>query len=194
MIPLSLKSEKWKTQFQENLTDTKNLWTKTLFKLLRSNALSPPIPCSIFRTDWDSLFIWSQCWKNNEPVTDSMYYCVKDMSHACHMVCLSPFYCNTKYYCPFRLNQTYFIYLLECVIVCLLLAPIIGLFTKVCPGFHPYTKSISGWETSSEQELKWDASFRWPFSPNSAWGSIETTTIGKTHPILNIDQYDRPEP
>ena len=143
MIPLSLKSEKWKTQFQENLTDTKNLWTKTLFKLLRSNALSPPIPCSIFRTDWDSLFIWSQCWKNNEPVTDSMYYCVKDMSHACHMVCLSPFYCNTKSYCPFRLNQTYFIYLLECVIVCLLLAPIIGLFTKVCPGSHRYTKGSS---------------------------------------------------
>ena len=32
--------------------------------------------------------------------------------------------------------------------------------------------------------LKWDASYRWSFGPNSAWGRIETTIIGKTHPTL----------
>ena len=93
-------------------------------------------------------YLYEVSVEKNEPVTDSMYYCV-------NKICLSPFYCNTKSYCPFRLNQTYFIYLLECVIVCLSLAPITGLFTKVCAGFHPYIKSISGWETGFEQKLKW---------------------------------------
>ena len=32
--------------------------------------------------------------------------------------------------------------------------------------------------------LKWGASSQWSFGPNSAWGSIEMTTIGKTHPTL----------
>ena len=32
--------------------------------------------------------------------------------------------------------------------------------------------------------VKWGASFRWSFRPSSAWGSIETTTIGKTQPTL----------
>ena len=32
--------------------------------------------------------------------------------------------------------------------------------------------------------LKPDASSRWPFHPKSAWGSIGTMTIGKTHPSL----------
>ena len=31
-------------------------------------------------------------------------------------------------------------------------------------------------------ELKWDASSRWSFGPNSEWGSIKTTTAGNTHP------------
>ena len=33
-------------------------------------------------------------------------------------------------------------------------------------------------------KLKWGASSRWSFGSNSAWSSIETTTIGKTHPTL----------
>ena len=32
--------------------------------------------------------------------------------------------------------------------------------------------------------LKWGASSRWSFGPKSVWSSIETTTIGKTHPTL----------
>ena len=32
--------------------------------------------------------------------------------------------------------------------------------------------------------VKWDASSRWSFGPNFAWGSIETTAIGKSHPSL----------
>ena len=32
--------------------------------------------------------------------------------------------------------------------------------------------------------LKWGASSRWSFGPNSAWNSIWTTTIGKTYPTL----------
>ena len=32
---------------------------------------------------------------------------------------------------------------------------------------------------------KWGASSRWPFGLNSAWGSLETTIIGKTHPTLS---------
>ena len=34
--------------------------------------------------------------------------------------------------------------------------------------------------------LNWGASSRWLFCPNSAWSSIETTTIGKTHSTLII--------
>ena len=33
-------------------------------------------------------------------------------------------------------------------------------------------------------KLKWDASSRWPFRPNSAWGSIEMVTIEKTRSTL----------
>ena len=32
-------------------------------------------------------------------------------------------------------------------------------------------------------QLKRGTSSRWSFGPNSAWGSIETTTMGKTHPL-----------
>ena len=32
--------------------------------------------------------------------------------------------------------------------------------------------------------VKWSASYRWSFSPNSAWGSKETTILGNTHPSL----------
>ena len=34
------------------------------------------------------------------------------------------------------------------------------------------------------EPIKWGASSRWSFHPNSAWRSIETMTIGKTHPSL----------
>ena len=34
--------------------------------------------------------------------------------------------------------------------------------------------------------VKWSASIRWSFGPIFAWGSIETTTIGKTHSTLNL--------
>ena len=34
--------------------------------------------------------------------------------------------------------------------------------------------------------LKSGVSFWWSFGSNSAWGSIETTTIGKTHPTLEM--------
>ena len=34
--------------------------------------------------------------------------------------------------------------------------------------------------------IKWGVSFRWSFRPNSAWGSIETMTIGKTRLTLAI--------
>ena len=33
-------------------------------------------------------------------------------------------------------------------------------------------------------QIKWGASSRWSFGPNSVWGSVETMTIGKTHPNL----------
>ena len=31
-------------------------------------------------------------------------------------------------------------------------------------------------------QVPWGASSQWSFCPNFTWGSIETTTIGKTHP------------
>ena len=34
------------------------------------------------------------------------------------------------------------------------------------------------------RNIKWGASSRWSFDPNSAWGSIGTMTIGKTHSSL----------
>ena len=39
--------------------------------------------------------------------------------------------------------------------------------------------------------IKWGASSRWSFGPNSAWCSIETTTIGKTQPTLESEENDR---
>jgi len=35
--------------------------------------------------------------------------------------------------------------------------------------------------------IKQSASSRRSLGPNSAWGSIETTTIGKTHPTLDLN-------
>ena len=32
--------------------------------------------------------------------------------------------------------------------------------------------------------IKWGATSRWSLGPNSAWSSIETMIIGKTHPTL----------
>ena len=37
-----------------------------------------------------------------------------------------------------------------------------------------------------QEILMWGASFRRSFGPNSAWGTIETTTLGKTHPTLVV--------
>ena len=39
--------------------------------------------------------------------------------------------------------------------------------------------------------IKWDASFRWSFGPICAWGSIETMTIGTTHPTLVYETQKR---
>ena len=36
----------------------------------------------------------------------------------------------------------------------------------------------------TSQIVKWGAPSRWSFHPDSAWGIIETTTIGKTRPTL----------
>ena len=42
--------------------------------------------------------------------------------------------------------------------------------------------------------VKLSTSYRWSFGPNSACGSIETTTIGKTHPTLQFCTYfDHPK-
>ena len=46
--------------------------------------------------------------------------------------------------------------------------------------------------TNDLLQLKWGASSRWSFGPNSAGGSIETTSIGKTHPILFWWIHDSP--
>ena len=41
-------------------------------------------------------------------------------------------------------------------------------------------------------KLKWGVYFRWSLRPNSAWWSIETTIIGKTHPTLLLVTNLRP--
>ena len=46
------------------------------------------------------------------------------------------------------------------------------------------TKEEHGVSKSYMNMIKLDASSRWSFGPNSAWGSITTMTIGKTHPTL----------
>ena len=35
--------------------------------------------------------------------------------------------------------------------------------------------------------ITWGASSRWSFRPNSKWGSIETVTMGKTHPTKTLE-------
>ena len=42
------------------------------------------------------------------------------------------------------------------------------------------------WKGQVNSKIKRGASSRWSFRPNSAWGSIETATIGKTHPTVQI--------
>ena len=39
------------------------------------------------------------------------------------------------------------------------------------------------------RKIKWSASSQCSFRPNSTWHSIETTTIGKTHPTLPVEKY-----
>ena len=38
-------------------------------------------------------------------------------------------------------------------------------------------------------KVKWGASSRWSLLPNSAWSIIETRTITKTHPTLDIGHF-----
>ena len=45
-----------------------------------------------------------------------------------------------------------------------------------------YSTRIKG----ENNTVKWFAYSRWSFGSNSTWGSIETTTIGKTHPTLRL--------
>ena len=40
-------------------------------------------------------------------------------------------------------------------------------------------------KSAVDPNIKWGASSRWSFCPNSAWSSTETT-IGSTHPTLSI--------
>ena len=61
-----------------------------------------------------------------------------------------------------------------------------GLFESLLPhkiGFVYYSNFI--WN------IKWGASSRWSFRPNSTWGRIETMTIAKTHPALLTDMDPR---
>ena len=49
---------------------------------------------------------------------------------------------------------------------------------------HDFTRHISGKKFSVGFLIKWGVSSPWSFRPNNAWGSIQTMTIGKTHPAL----------
>ena len=54
---------------------------------------------------------------------------------------------------------------------------------------NPYHDNVGAkdtWSRPSAVTSKDGCVFRWSLSPNSAWGSIETTTIGKTHPLYII--------
>ena len=60
---------------------------------------------------------------------------------------------------------------------------------------NPYHDNVGAkdtWSCSSAVTSKDGCVFRWSFSLNSAWGNIETTTIGKTHPTLY--KKDQPSP
>ena len=37
---------------------------------------------------------------------------------------------------------------------------------------------------ANDDMVKWGAFSRWSFNLNFAWGNIETTIMGKTHPTL----------
>ena len=99
-----------KISIPQNITDTRNLWTKNFFKLLRSNALSPPVPCFIF-FKLIGIVIYMKSVLNlflNEPrhwqhvlLCQTCHNCA-----TCHY-CVT-FYCNTKSYCPITLNQNLF--------------------------------------------------------------------------------------
>ena len=45
-------------------------------------------------------------------------------------------------------------------------------------------------KSSFSISIKWGVSSRWSFRPNSAWGTIETTTIAKAHPTLSQRMSD----
>ena len=52
-------------------------------------------------------------------------------------------------------------------------------------GHHNFLNSMNNnKQIASQKCLKLGASARWSFLPNSVWGSIETTTIGKARPTL----------
>ena len=45
-------------------------------------------------------------------------------------------------------------------------------------------KKVGFPSSNTSNIIKWGASSQWSFGPNSGWGSIETTVIGKTHPTV----------
>ena len=57
----------------------------------------------------------------------------------------------------------------------------------ICSRYNDFVGELAKRRSHLQEALrlvKWGASFRWSFDPNSAWSSIETMTIGKTHPSL----------
>ena len=49
--------------------------------------------------------------------------------------------------------------------------------------FHFYV-NIKQLKNALMLKLKWGASSQWPFGPSSAWGSIKTAIIMRTHSSL----------
>ena len=97
------KNEKLKNSIPRNLTDTRNLWTKTFLNCYGPMHYHLPSHVSFFQTDWDCyLYEVSVEPFLNEP----RHWQHVLLCQTCHN-CVT-FYCNTKSYCPITLNQILF--------------------------------------------------------------------------------------
>ena len=116
-----------------------------------------------------------------------------EISNMTHRIELQKFGSELSSGLPLMLSPTHFVTNIDVTVIenCLeyLLKPRISkvnsfkdYFNERCPINEKGFGKIRFYDT----KIKWGASSRWPFGRNPAWGSIETTATGKTHPTISI--------
>ena len=149
----------------------RSLWVKNYESQMRKK---------ISRTDSRSLVIWAVInpWQETSRMDHLNSYHNWPWENTVHV--------RVKFDKNFSKNMTFFENLTKSS----------NLICKLCQIFEKITflgRFLSNFEYFLNgniplriRTLKWDVSSQWQFGSNSAWGSIEKTGIGKTHPTLPL--------